>query len=339
MSNRKDDHIHSALNQHHSHNDFDKVRFVPEALCTLNSQDVDISVAVFGHVFDSPIYINAMSGGSELSKEVNDKLSKIAKACNLPIATGSVSAAIKEPKWIESFVIMRKNNPKGFIMANVGLSQSVEGAKKAVEIVQADALQIHLNAAQEITMPEGDRDFSHWINRLKNIKEAVNVPVVVKEVGFGMSRETMLQLKELGIEYVDVSGKGGTNFITIENDRRALKLTNFESHGFSTVESLLDSKALDVDNLTIFASGGIRGAYDIVKALALGATMVGLSGYFLKLVHTYPLDEAIHHTKTLIEDVKHIMTILNAQSIEHLKEKPLLFSSDLIAFMNQRKIA
>lgn len=337
MSNRKDDHILSALNQHHSTNDFDHVRFAPEALCQLDCTDVDISVALFGHIFNQPIYINAMSGGSNLSKEVNDKLSKIAKACNLPMATGSVSAAIKDPAWIDSFNIVRKNNPDGFVFANVGLSQTKEGAQKAIDILQADALQIHLNAAQEITMPEGDREFSHWKDRLKAIIEFVSVPVMVKEVGFGMTKETILELKNLGVKTIDVSGRGGTNFISIENDRRQSKLTLFESHGFSTVESLLDASLRSFKDINIFASGGIRGAYDIVKALALGADMVGLSGFFLKLVQNYTIEEAIERTQTLIEDVKNIMAILNAQTIEMLRKKPRLLSRDLISFIEQRK--
>lgn len=337
MSNRKDDHILSALAQHHLSNDFDQVRFVPEALCELDTNEVDISVAAFGHIFDYPIYINAMSGGSNLSEEVNDKLSKIAAACHLPMATGSVSAAIKDSKWEESFKVVRKNNPNGFVFANVGLSQTVLGAQKAIDILGANALQIHLNAAQEITMPEGDREFSHWKNRLKDIIEQVSVPVMVKEVGFGMSHETVQTLTQLGATVVDVSGKGGTNFITIENERRTSKLTNFESHGFSTVESLLDLKMNPNPDVEVFASGGIRGAYDIVKALALGAKMVGLSGYFLKLVQNESLENAIQATKLLIEDIKNIMAVLNAQSIEALRKKPLLYSSDLIHFMNQRK--
>ena len=337
MSNRKDDHILSALVQNHPNNDFDHVRFVPEALCEIDTSDVDISVAAFGRIFDQPIYINAMSGGSNLSKEVNDKLSKIAAACGLPMATGSVSAAIKDPTWEDSFQVVRKNNPDGFVFANVGLSQSVEGAQKAIDILKANALQIHLNAAQEITMPEGDREFSHWRQRLTDIIKHVSVPVMVKEVGFGMSHETVDLLHSLGATVIDVSGKGGTNFITIENERRSNKLTHFETHGFSTVESLIDLKYHTNLNVDVFASGGIRGAYDIVKALALGAKMVGLSGYFLKLVQHHSLEEAIETTKRLIEDIKNIMAVMNAQSIEALRKKPLLFSSDLVSFINQRK--
>lgn len=335
MSNRKDDHIHSALKQQHPANDFDKVRLLSNSLCSVDVNDVDISVSVFGHTFQTPIYINAMSGGSELSKEVNQKLSVIAKTFGFPMATGSLSAAIKDAQWNDSFQVIDKELKGRFKIANIGLSRSKEDAQKAIDILNAQALQIHLNAAQEITMPEGDRTFKHWKERLIEIIEFVNVPVIVKEVGFGMTKETVETLKTIGVKYVDVSGKGGTNFITIENDRRDNRLVSFESYGLSTVESLLDNQ--DTYDIYLFASGGIRDAYDIVKSLALGANMVGLSGYFLKLVMTYHLDKSIQTVKQLIDDIKGIMAVLNTPSIDSLKEVDKVFHQDLIHFMNQRK--
>lgn len=335
MSNRKDDHIHSALKQQHVTNDFDKVRLLSNSLCSVDVNDVDVSVSVFGHTFQTPIYINAMSGGSDLSKEVNQKLSVIAKTFGFPMATGSLSAAIKDAKWHDSFQVINGELKEGFKIANIGLSRSKEDAQKAIDILDAHALQIHLNAAQEITMPEGDRTFKHWKERLIEIIEFVTVPVIVKDVGFGMTRETVETLKSIGVKYIDVSGKGGTNFIAIENDRRDNRLVSFESYGLSTVESLLDNQ--DSHDITLFASGGIRDAFDIVKSLALGAHMVGLSGYFLKLVMTYDIKKSIQIVKQLIDDVKGIMAVLNAPSIDTLKEVDKVFHQDLINFMNQRK--
>ncbi len=335
MSNRKDDHIHSALKQQFLTNDFDKVRLLSNSLCSVDVNDVDISVSMFGRHFQSPIYINAMSGGSDLSKEVNQKLSVIARIFGFPMATGSLSAAIKDAQWNDSFQVIKHELNDGFKIANIGLSRSKEDAQKAIDILGADAIQIHLNAAQEITMPEGDRAFKHWKERLIEIIEFVTVPVIVKDVGFGMTRETVEMLKTIGVKYIDVSGKGGTNFVAIENDRRDNRLVSFESYGISTVESLLDNQ--DAHYVTLFASGGIRDAFDIVKSLALGANMVGLSGYFLKLVMTHDMDKSIQHVKELIDDVKGIMAVLNASSIASLKEVDKIFDLDLINFMNQRK--
>lgn len=334
MSNRKDDHIHSALKQDHPHNDFDLVRLLSNSVGSVNVKDVDIQVHMFERTFLTPIYINAMSGGSELSKEVNEKLSVVASHFGFPMATGSLSAAIKDDTWKESFQIIQKNMENGFKIANIGLSRSKEDAKKAVEILNADALQIHLNVAQEITMPEGDREFKHWKARLSEIISYVDVPVIIKEVGFGMTRETVELLYSLGVKYIDVSGKGGTNFISVENDRRVNRLQTFENYGISTVESLLDNQN---QNVTLFASGGIRDAFDIVKALSLGATMVGMSGYFLKLVMQHSIEDVLVIVQTLIDDVKGMMAVLNVEQLKDLNYVQKIYHGTVLEFINQRK--
>lgn len=331
--NRKDDHLRLALQQDQRQNDFDDVRFVPESLPGVNPEDVDLRVELFGRTFEHRVYINAMTGGSKQGEEVNRKLAELANRCGLPMATGSVSAAIKDPQWLSGFQAIRTLHPNGFLMANVGLSQSPQGAKRAVEILSADALQIHLNAAQEITMPEGDVEFATWESRLKAIIDHVDVPVIVKETGSGMSRKTMERLIAMGVRHIDVSGRGGTNFVRIENQRRKHPMETFESHGLSTVESLLEARGLGIE---VFASGGIRGAYDIVKALALGAQMVGLSGYFLRLVQEQPLEEAIAATRQLLFDVKAILAVLDCKNVLELRKVPLLLDSSLKTFLAQR---
>jgi len=331
--NRKDDHLRLALQENVLVNDFDRVRFVPESLPGVNPQDVDLSVELFGRIFEHRVYINAMTGGSKQGEAINLKLAELAHRCGLPMATGSVSAAIKDPQWLPGFQAIRTIHPSGFLMANVGLSQNADGANKAIEILSADALQIHLNAAQEITMPEGDVDFQTWEERLQNIVKNIPVPVILKETGSGMSRKTMERLIAMGIRHIDVSGRGGTNFIHIENQRRIHPMETFESHGLSTVESLLEAKGLPV---VLFASGGVRGAYDIVKALALGAEMVGMSGHFLRLVNEHPLEEAVAATNQLLFDVKAILAVLDCKNVSELRRVPILLDSTLTTFLAQR---
>ena len=334
MSNRKDDHLQLAMAQRVSTNDFDRVRFVPDILVKTDPDTVDVSVSVFGRRFPNPLYINAMTGGSDKAHTINKRLATLAQACGLPMASGSVSAALKDPSWQASFQVIRQKHPDGFIMANIGLSQTVEGSLQAIELLEADALQVHLNAEQEIVMPEGDRHFSHWPDRLQAIIEQSPVPVIVKGVGFGMSRDTLKRLEALGVQYADVSGKGGTNFITIENARRKEPMRDFDGYGFSTVESLLEGKE---SQLTLFASGGVRGAFDIVKALALGASMVGLSRFFLNLIENESLEVAIQTTQQLIQDVRNICAILNCSSVDALKQKPLLLDASLQHFLTMRQ--
>jgi isopentenyl-diphosphate Delta-isomerase len=334
MPNRKDDHIEGALKQVITTNDFDEIRLIPHSLCTTNVEDVDLRVTLFGKQFNTPIYINAMTGGSQKSEAINKLLAELAKALKLPIATGSISAALKNQQYVSSFKVLRDVYQDGFIIANIGLSNTPEQALEAIELIKANALQIHVNAPQEIMMPEGDRDFSMWPNHLKEMISKVKVPIILKEVGFGMSKESIQTFMSYGIDYVDVSGKGGTNFIQIENDRKEKSLNTFDDYGFSTVESLLDAKDLKVN---LLASGGIRDAYDVVKALVLGAKMVGMSRYFLELVTQHKIDEAIIKAKKLIEDIKLIMTVLNVTTVDELKTKHYLLSPKLEQFVKQRK--
>lgn len=329
--NRKDDHINFALKQTVSHNDFDHIRFVPNSIPSVDVDQVDLSTTLFNQTFPYPIYINAMTGGTQQATMINKGLALLAKHFNLMMASGSLSQAIKDPSTLPSFQVIRETFEEGFILANIGISAPLENAQKAIDILKADAIQIHINAPQEIIMPEGDRIFSNWLDHLAHHATNLSVPVIAKETGFGMSLETLLKIKKAGIRTVDLSGKGGTNFIEIENNRRKMPLRSFESYGYSTVESLLEAK--NVQDLTILASGGIRDAFDVVKALALGASAVGLSGFFLKLVTRYPFNEAIEIVSEFLEDIKKIMAILDAKTIHDLRSKKILFSEKLTHFL------
>ena len=229
-----------------------------------------------------PIYINAMTGGSEWTKQINEKLAVVARETGLAMAVGSTHAALRNPKMAESFSIARQTNPEGIIFSNVGADVPVDKAVEAVSLLDAQALQIHVNAPQELVMPEGNREFSTWLDNVAAIVQRVDVPVIIKEVGFGMSKELYKDLIDVGVTYVDVSG--GTNFVTIENERRSNKDMDYLANwGQSTVESLLESSAYQ-DSLNVFASGGVRTPLDVVKSLALGAKAVGMSRPFLNQV-------------------------------------------------------
>ena len=333
--NRKDDHIKYALDQKPLTNDFDEIRFVPNSIPNTDVAMVDLSVKLFGKTFPYPIYINAMTGGTMKALKINEHLAMLAKHFNLMIASGSLSQAIKDPTTIPTYTILRETFKEGFIIANIGISAPLDFLDQAIQILNANAIQIHINAPQEIIMPEGDRVFHDWLDNLTHHVKHSKVPVIAKETGFGMSKETIQTLNDLNVAAIDVSGKGGTNFITIENARRSTPLKSFENYGFSTVESLIEAN--HVNGATILASGGIRDAYDVCKALALGASAVGLSGYFLKLVTNYPIEEAIKKVEEFLEDIKKIMAILDAKTVHDLRNKRLIYSERLLNFMHQRE--
>lgn len=340
-NNRKNEHVslaeHFYREEHQT--DFDSLHFVHHSFSSTGTQKIDIATSFAGFTMNQPFYINAMTGGSKWTKKINEKLALVAKETGLLMATGSVSAALKDPSVEDSFTVVREANPNGLILANLGGGKTLEHAKKAVDLIQADGLQIHLNTPQEIVMPEGDRDFSTWVDELEKIVSGVGVPVIVKEVGFGMSRETIQQLTSIGIKTIDVSGKGGTNFSQIENYRRKEdKMDYLEDWGQSTAISLLEAQPF-IENSEILASGGIRTPLDIVKSLSLGAKSVGISGHFL---HTILKEDGVDQTIALVEQLKarvaDIMTLLSAESISDLQQSDLIITGSVKDWCEARGI-
>lgn len=351
IEQRKDDHIKLACEQYNAHAEsgFEHVRFIPNALPQLALSDVDTSVSVFDETtkWDTPLYINAMTGGSKKGENINESLARVAAKTGLAMASGSLSAALKNPRLAGTFSVIRRFNPHGFVMANVSAGVSAEQAIKAVEILQANALQVHLNAAQELVMSEGDRDFSAWLNNIEGIVrelDSMKVPVVVKETGCGMSARDVLRLKNVGVRSVDVGGRGGTNFVAIENARRGRK-SDYEfldSWGLTTVESLLDIAQCDeilceprdcADScnsarMQVFASGGVRTPLDVVRSLRLGASAAGVAGEFLHTLINEGEDALVEQIESWKAQIRVIMALLGCKNIEDLRENSRILIDD-----------
>ena len=351
IEQRKDDHIKLACEQYDAHADagFEHVRFIPNALPQLALSDVDTSVSVFDETtkWDTPLYINAMTGGSKKGENINESLARVAAKTGLAMASGSLSAALKNPRLAGTFSVIRRFNPHGFVMANVSAGVSAEQAIKAVEILQANALQIHLNAAQELVMSEGDRDFSAWLNNIEAIArelDSMKVPVIVKETGCGMSARDVLRLKNVGVRAVDVGGRGGTNFVAIENARRGRK-SDYEfldSWGLTTVESLLDiaqcdeilceprdcADSCDSARMQVFASGGVRTPLDVVRSLRLGASAAGVAGEFLHTLINEGEDALVEQIESWKAQIRVIMALLGCKNIEDLRENSRILIDD-----------
>lgn len=346
IEQRKDDHIKLACEQYkaHAESGFEQVRFIPNALPQLALSDVDTSVSVFGAAekWSVPLYINAMTGGSKNGENINASLARVAAKTGVAMACGSLSAALKNPHLAETFSVIRRFNPRGFVMANVSAGASVEQAVKAVEILQANALQIHLNAAQELVMSEGDRDFSAWLSNIEAVVRALDsmkVPVVVKETGCGMSAKDVLRLQNVGVRAVDVGGRGGTNFVAIENARRGgVRGYEFlDSWGLTTVESLLDiaqcdeilrdscdsaaaCDSCDSAQMQVFASGGVRTPLDVVRALKLGASAVGVAGEFLHTLTCGGQDALVDQIEDWKAQIRVIMALLGCKNVADLRQ-------------------
>jgi isopentenyl-diphosphate delta-isomerase len=284
-SERKDDHVRLAAEQQDTApvtNPFDDITFVHHALSGIDVDRVDLTTAVPGGRWPAPVYVNAMTGGTDMTGRVNRDLAIAARETGVAIASGSMSIALDDPSVAPTFRVLRDEHPDGFLLANLGVERSPDDARRAVELLDADALQVHLNSAQETVMPEGRRSFSSWPASLERIVAAVDVPVVVKEVGFGLSARTLALLADLGVDAADVSGRGGTDFVRVENSRRgAHDYAYLAGWGQSAVECLLDAPP---QAPVLFASGGVRSPLDVARALALGARAAGVSGSFLRTV-------------------------------------------------------
>lgn len=343
--NRKDQHLGLAYEQYSAQpvKDFTETLFVHHSLPQTKVDEVDISTRVAGLDFQFPFFINAMTGGSPKTREVNRLLGIMGHFGKIALASGSVSAAIKDPSVAESFSVMRRENPYGIIFANLGANHTVDDAKRAVDLLEANAMQIHVNAPQEIVMSEGDRDFSMWLKNIETLVRELEVPVIVKEVGFGMSRETVAQLASVGVRTIDVSGTGGTNFAKIENVRRTFNDYDYlEDWGQSTVVSLVEAMSVsEKDRPTLIASGGIKTPLDIVKSLALGADLVGMSNRFLQYVKDTKgnrFDEGLQAISSFQWQMSEIMTMLGAKNIAELRRKDLVLAPNVQNWCEARGI-
>lgn len=353
IQNRKDEHLALADAQYNprANSGFDSVRFMPNALPQVALDEVDSSVRVFAEdascacstsanpafLWCSPLYINAMTGGSANAQKINAQLARVAAKTGVAIASGSLSAALQNDALTATFSVIRSENTRGFVMANVSAGTSQSDAMRAVDMLQANALQVHLNAAQELVMPEGDRDFRNWLKNIEQIVrscERVRVPVVVKETGCGMTARDVLRLRDVGVRAVDVSGRGGTNFVTIENARRSHGGYDYLADwGLTTVESLIDIRkceALKANPVEVFASGGVRTPLDVVRALALGASAVGVAGEFLHTLMHEGEDALTQQISDWQEQIRVIMALLGCKSVADLRDKTEFVHSDCL---------
>jgi len=335
QSHRKDEHVSLAEKYFHADqpSDFDQVRIRHDALPETTVAEISTATTIGPWHWSSPLYIEGMTGGSVQTGKLNARLGKIAAACKLPMATGSQSVAIKDPTLAPTFSTVRENDPHGLIFGNLGAGHSLTAAHTAIKMLHADALELHLNAVQEIIMPEGDRDFK-WLATIAELVTQLACPVIVKEVGFGISKPTMQQLYTAGVRFIDLGGHGGTNFADIENRRRPLQeMSYLSTFGLSTVESLLAVQDHPSD-LTIFAAGGIRHPLDVLKALMLGADAVGVAGVILHALLHHSDEEVIAMLNSWQYQLRLLMALVGATKIADLHQMTdkLILSSKLVTY-------
>lgn len=291
---RKAEHIRINLEENvdfpHLTTGLEYVRLVHQALPEIDLEEVDTSIAVFGKRLQAPILISSMTGGTLEAAEINMNLAAAAEAAGVAMGLGSQRTAIEEPEQAYTFQV-RKVAPNVLLFANLGAVQlnkgyGVEQCLRAVEMVEADALILHLNPLQEAVQADGDWHWRGLATKIETVCRALPVPVIVKEVGWGISAQTARLLRDAGVTAIDVAGSGGTSWTEVESHRAAsVRLQRlaraFADWGIPTVESLRMVQAAAPD-MVLFASGGLRSGIDIAKVVALGADLGGMAGPFLK---------------------------------------------------------
>lgn len=320
---RKQEHIENYLKSEYKGNNLlDCIYLEHTSLPEIDIKDVDLSINFNGKKIDYPFMINAMTGGGDSCCDINEDLARLCKTFNIPMAVGSQKIGLLEEEAVESFELVRENLPKNesIVIGNLSARESLDDVKKAVQMIDCDMFGLHLNPIQELIMEEGDREFRGIKDNIKNILENVDVPIIVKEVGFGMSKKNVLDLYDLGVRYIDIAGHGGTNFCEIEDNRRFdMEFSEFYCWGIPTAKILIDLKDKP-DDLFLIASGGIRTAVDIVKSIVLGADMTAMSGEVLSYLMHGGYEFAKEFMDSLIYKTKMMMVMLGAKNIQELKK-------------------
>jgi len=338
---RKNEHIKYSLllEKKLKRNVFKDITILHNCLSEVNLNEIDLSTNLQGINLANPIIINAMTGGTQEGEKINRQLAMIAKKLNLAMAVGSQKIALENPNSIRSFKIVRDINPDGIIFANLGADATVEEANKAVEMINANALQLHLNVPQEIVMREGRRNFKGTVENISHIIKNINVPVIVKEVGFGIAKEEAITLVERGVKIIDVGGNGGTNFIAVENLRRKSRVfKHFEKWGIPTPVSLVEVVKAVGDTADVIASGGLKNGFDAAKSLALGANAVAYAGHFLQILCNRGPSGLEKHILQIEKEIRYIMAMAGARKISELKKRPVIIEGKTYHWLKNRGI-
>ena len=325
---RKADHIQINLTEDvrsGQSTGLEKYSFPHQALPELDLGKVRLNLSLFGKDISAPLLISSMTGGTEEAGRINRVLAQAAQRAGIPMGIGSQRAALEDPKLAGTFQV-RKFAPDIPLFANLGAVQlnyglTAEDCQRAVDMIEADGLILHLNPLQEAVMPDGDTDFSGLAKKIERVCKQLSVPVIAKEVGWGISDKAASQLVDAGVSAIDVAGAGGTSWSEVEMHRAETETqrkvaSSFVDWGIPTAESIQIVRKI-APELPIFASGGIRSGVDIVKAIALGATLGGLASPFLKAAAESP-EAVLQEIERFIREIQITMFACGAGDLTAL---------------------
>ncbi|MCD7781076.1 MAG: type 2 isopentenyl-diphosphate Delta-isomerase [Methanosphaera sp.] len=339
ISDRKLEHLEICRKydvEHHKTTGFEDIELVHRSLPEVDYNEIDTSITIFGKTMSTPLIITAITGGHPESKKINENIAIAAGKTNIAMGVGSQRAGIVNPELEDTFTVVRDKAPDTFVIGNIGAPQ-VEYATDAIDMIDADALAIHLNPLQEIIQPEGDINAQGYIDDIDEICSQIDIPVIAKETGAGISSIDAKILESIGITAIDIEGVGGTSWAAVETYRSEYpSLGNlFWDWGIPTATSTIS--VLESTSLPVISSGGIRNGLEIAKAIALGAQCVGIALPFLKdsyLGHIY-LENKINQ---LQRELKTAMFLVGASNIEDLQQKRVIITGKTREILEQMDI-
>jgi len=313
---------------------------IHKALPEIDYSKIDTEIKFFGKKLSIPLLIASMTGGHPETREINARLAEAVEETGIGMGVGSQRAAIEDEKLADSFTIVREKAPKAFIYANIGIPQvierGVEIVDRAVEMIDADAVAIHLNYLQEAIQPEGDLKAEKGLEVLEEVCKSVKIPVIAKETGAGISREVAIMLKEAGFSAIDVGGKGGTTFSGVEVYRVSDEISksvgiDFWDWGLPTAFSIVDCRGI----LPLIATGGLRSGLDVAKSIAIGADVGSAALPFLRAAV-----EGVEKVKEEIEyfrrGLKTAMFLTGCRNLDELRNIRVFVTGKLKEWMNFR---
>ncbi len=325
---RKAEHIRLALEKRMQlgGNYFDEYHFDHEALPGIDFDDIDLAVDFLGRRLAAPLLISSMTGGTEAAGLINRNLAAGAERTRIAVGIGSQRKALEDPAKADTFQV-RELAPSVPLLANLGAVQlnyglGIRECRQAVDMIAADALILHLNPLQEAIQPEGQRNFAGLLPKIGAIARELPVPVIIKEIGCGISAETARAVAAQGIHIVDTAGVGGTSWARIEAERAGdLDLGEiFAGWGIPTPLSI--QQVASIGGLTVIASGGVRNGIDVAKALVLGADLVGMAFPFLQAATESP-ERVVEKVQRIVLELKICMFCLGVKTISELRHARL----------------
>ncbi len=335
IETRKADHLRLCIEEdvqfHETTSGFERYRFTHCCLPELDRTEIDLTSTFLGKKLAAPLLISSMTGGTELAQTINYRLADVAQKYKIAMGVGSQRIAVENPQLADTFAV-RRRAPDILLFANIGAVQlnynyGLAQCQKIVDLLEADALILHLNPLQECVQTEGDTNFKGLLDKIAKLCEKLPVPVIAKEVGNGISGKMAKKLLAAGVSAIDIAGAGGTSWAKIEGERardgKQRRLgTTFADWGIPTAECIVSTRAAAPD-VPLIASGGLQHGLDAAKAIALGADMAGLARAFLQAAAES--ESALELlVEVLIAEIATVMFCTGCANLDELKHSGVL---------------